>query len=192
MNKRSGIEWKKKILNSAVKGFSEYGYKGASMRMIARNAGVSIGGLYIYFKNKEDLYTTLMRNRLNDLADKTKETLRDIRDPGEAISTFIAMRLNYAKKHRELILVQVKEHGFTFGVKMKKEFFRQQRKVVEEIIRKGIASGKFRKCDAREVSKIIICTLRGFILSIVVEPDALFSPEECGNLILKGLLESQD
>lgn len=188
MNKRSGIESKKKILSSAVRVFSQYGYKGASMRMIARAADISVGGPYLYFKNKEDLYLTLIKKRLEDLSDKTGETLKGIEDPAEAINTFIAMRLNYARKHRELILVQAREHGFTFGIKVKKEFFRQQRKVVEEIIRKGIASGKFRECDAGEVSKIIICTLRGFILSIVVEPDALFSPEECAGLILKGLL----
>jgi AcrR family transcriptional regulator len=188
MNKRSGGESKKKILNAAQRVFSAYGYKGASMRRIAKTADISLGGLYLYFRNKEDLYTTLVRKGLDDLAGKTRETLRDIADPAEAIAAFLSMRVNYARKHREQILVLAKEKGFNFDVKAKQKFFRDQRSVLEEIVCKGIASGKFRECDAGEIAKILVCLLRGFILSIVVEPDALFSPEECSALVLKGLL----
>ncbi|MCL5024081.1 MAG: TetR/AcrR family transcriptional regulator [Nitrospirae bacterium] len=187
MNKRSGAESKKKILAAARRVFSEYGYKGASMRMIAKSSGRSIGGLYLYFRNKEELYTTLLKARLDDLAQSTWDAVREIQDPTEALAAFILMRVNYARKHRELILIQGKEHGFTFGLKIKRQFFKHQRQVVEEIVRRGIASGEFRECDVGEVSKIIVCALRGFILSIIVEPEALFSPEECSNLILKGL-----
>lgn len=188
MNKRSGKESKKKILHAATKVFSEYGYKGASMRMIARSAEISAGGLYLYFKSKEDLYTTLIAIRLNDLAEETREALGNIDDPARAIRTFITMRVNYAKKHRELVLILGKEQGFTFGIKARKQFFREQRRVVEEILRKGVASGRLRHCKVEEVANIIICALRGFILSMLVEPDALFSAEECSRLVLEGLL----
>ena len=191
MNKRSGKESKKKILHAAIKVFSAYGYKGASMRMIAQAADISTGGLYLYFKNKEDLYTTLIRIRLNDLAEETREALGDIDDPAKAIRTFITMRVNYAKKHRELILILGKEQGFTFGIKARKQFFREQRRLVEEIVREGIASGTMRDCKVEEVAKIIICALRGFILSMLVEADALFSPEECSTLFLEGLLAKE-
>lgn len=188
MNKRSGTESKKKILSAAKRIFSRYGYRGTSMRMIAKAADISTGGLYLYFRNKEDLYTTLIAHRLDDLTSETRETLKDIQDPAGAMSTFISMRVEYTKKHRELILVLGKEQGFTFGLKAKKKFFEDQRRVIEEIVQKGIRSGRFRNCNGEEVAKIIVCALRGFILSMIVEPDALFSPEECSNLILKGIL----
>lgn len=158
------------------------------MRMIAQAADISLGGLYLYFKNKEDLYTTLIMIRLNALAEETREALAGVDDPAEAIRTFITMRVNYAKKHREFIFLMGKEQRFTFGIKARTQFFREQRRVVEEIVRKGVASGRMRNCKAEEIAKIIICALRGFILSILVEPDALFSPEECGTLVLEGLL----
>ncbi|HWR58664.1 MAG TPA: TetR/AcrR family transcriptional regulator [Thermodesulfovibrionales bacterium] len=192
MNKRSGTESRKKILNAALKVFSEYSYKGASVRMIARSAGVSVGAVYLYFRSKEALYTTLVKSMLDDLSEKSKELVKDIKDPAVTMRAFISMRIEYAKKHRGLILVQGREQGFTFGMKMKRAFFAHQRKVVEEIVRSGIAAGKFRKCDAGEVSKVTICMLRGFLLSIVVEPDALFSAEEGGDLILKGLLAKKE
>ncbi len=188
MNKRSGAESKKRILDVAMRVFSEHGYSKASMRIIAKASGISIGGLYIYFKNKEDLYLTLVKSRLDDLAARSHETLKDIKDPAEAINTFVSMHLNYAKRHRELILIQGREHGFSFGIKMKKRFFRNQRSLIEDIIKKGIRSGAFVKCNVKEAAKIITSTIRGFVLSIVIESEALFAPEECSKLILHGLL----
>lgn len=191
MNKRSGIESKERILEAAMRVFSEYGYAKASMRMIAKAAGISTGGTYLYFKNKEELCLTLMKSRMKDCANEIMESVNGIDDPANAIRTFIAMSLNYAKKHKELIIVQGREHGFAFNLKMKREFFKKQRSLVENIVRQGIQKGLFRKVDVQETAKIIFSVVRGFVLSIVVEPDALFSHEECSNLLLNGLLKKE-
>ncbi|HEX2925460.1 MAG TPA: TetR/AcrR family transcriptional regulator [Ruminiclostridium sp.] len=53
-------EVKEKILSSALMAFKEYGFIGASMRLIAKNAGVSLGNVYRYFKSKEDLFNTII------------------------------------------------------------------------------------------------------------------------------------
>lgn len=191
MNKRSGIESKKRIIIAALRLFSEYGYSKASMRMIANASGISIGGLYLYFKNKDELYLTLIKSRLDELADMTRQSLKNISDPADAVSKFISLHLAYAKKHRELILVQGREHGFTSGISAKRKFFKTQRGFIEGIIRKGIRSGVFKKCNVKETAKIIFCTIRGFVLSLILETDALFSPHECSKLILNGLLKKE-
>lgn len=191
MNKRSGIGSKKRIIDAALKLFSEYGYSKASMRMIANASGISIGGLYLYFKNKDELYLTLVKSRLDELVDMTGQSLKGISDPADAVIKFISLHLAYAKRHRELILVQGREYGFAYGISAKRKFFKAQRGFIESIIRNGIRSGVFKKCNVKETAKIIICTLRGFILSLIVETDALFSPHECSKLLLNGLLKKE-
>ena len=191
MNKRSGINSKRRILDAALKVFSDNGYKGASVRMIAASARISVGGVYLYFKNKEDLYLTLIKERFDDFSGKIKTSIGEIEDPVEAISSFIMMYLESAKTHKELILTQGREQGFVFALDIKREFFKEQRGVIEGIITRGVQSGVFSECDLKEVTKIIMGTLRGFILSIVVDPDNLFSPEECCKLMLGGLLKRQ-
>jgi AcrR family transcriptional regulator len=188
MNKRSGIESKKRILDAAMRVFSERGYAKANIRMIAKAADISTGGLYLYFKNKEDLYLTLMKRNLDGFAGRTMDSVKDIADPAKAINAFMAVTLNYAKKHKELILLQGRELGFTFGIEMKREFFKKQRSLIEGIIRRGIRSGVFRKVNVQETAKVIFSVIRGFVLSIVVGADALFSHGECSSLILNGLL----
>lgn len=53
-------EVREKILASALTAFRENGYSGASMRLIANNAGVSLGNVYRYFKNKDDLFNAVV------------------------------------------------------------------------------------------------------------------------------------
>ncbi|OGW78572.1 MAG: hypothetical protein A3J81_02110 [Nitrospirae bacterium RIFOXYB2_FULL_43_5] len=191
MNKRSGIKSKKRILDAAMRVLSEYGYAKANMRMIAKASDISTGGLYLYFKNKEDLYLTLMKSKMDDFAGMTMESVSDIADPADAMAAFITINLNYAKKHKELILLQGRELGFTFGLEMKRKFFKKQRGLIEDIIRQGMQSGIFRKVNVPETAKVIFSIIRGFVLGIVVEPDALFTPAECSKLLLNGLLKKE-
>lgn len=48
------------ILNAAAEIFAGEGYHHASISDICKNAGISNGALYKYFKNKEDLFLSIM------------------------------------------------------------------------------------------------------------------------------------
>ncbi len=189
MNNRSGQITKERILDSARRVFAEHGYAQANMRLIARSAGISVGGLYLYFKDKEDLYLTLTRESLDYLNRKTSETLQDVSDPKEAIRCLITMSINYAESQRERIVLQGRELGIAFGREMKRKFSNDRRRLIEDIIRAGISQGIFRECNPVEVARIIFNTLRGFIVTIVIDDDALFDADELVDLILNGLLK---
>ncbi len=60
-------ETKKKLLECAMKEFSEKGYMKASIRNICKEAGVTTGALYFFFKDKEDLFGNLVADTLNGL-----------------------------------------------------------------------------------------------------------------------------
>lgn len=49
------------IIQHAEALFYERGFTGASMRELAQKVGISFSNLYRYFKNKNDLYDTLMQ-----------------------------------------------------------------------------------------------------------------------------------
>lgn len=60
-------ETKKKLLECAMKEFLEKGYMKASLRNICKEAGVTTGALYFFFKDKEDLFGSLMADTLYGL-----------------------------------------------------------------------------------------------------------------------------
>jgi AcrR family transcriptional regulator len=160
------------------------------MRIIARAAGISVGALYLYFRNKEELYLTFVQEWMRQLKDRTQEALLNIDDPIEAIKAFISIAIDFARKNREIIILQGRELGFLFGIDLKREFFRERRRLIADIIRKGINTGVFRQCDADEAAKIIFNTLRGYGVSMVLDEDALFATEAYVNLVLNGLRAS--
>lgn len=56
--KRIPAEKREKILQTAVAEFAVHGYDSANINLIAEKAGISVGSLYKYFKDKRDLYFT--------------------------------------------------------------------------------------------------------------------------------------
>ncbi len=191
MNKRSGIESKKKIIDAAMAVFSTKGYAKANIREIAKAAGISVGGVYLYFRNKEELYKSLINNRMRDIGSRLEITAGSAGSAAEALSNFMKLHLEHALKHKEFILLHIREHGFTFGVNEKRQFFRKQRTLIENIIQRGIQSGEFRKCNADHMAKMIMGSLRGIILSMALDDDVHITPKMLNEFIYKGLLTAR-
>jgi AcrR family transcriptional regulator len=55
---------RRRIQDAARTVFAERGYQGASIELIARAAQLSVGAIYLYFRSKEDLYTSLVEDVL--------------------------------------------------------------------------------------------------------------------------------
>jgi AcrR family transcriptional regulator len=55
---------RRRIQEAARVVFSERGYAGASIELIARAAQLSVGAIYLYFRSKEDLYVSLIEDIL--------------------------------------------------------------------------------------------------------------------------------
>jgi AcrR family transcriptional regulator len=191
MNKRSGIESRKRIIDAAMDVFSTKGYAAANIREIAKDAGISVGGVYLYFKNKEELYKSLISENRSSLRSMIEMTSGQARTASEALSAFIKVNLDYALKHKEFLLLHIREHGFTFGLEEKKKFFRQQADHLERIIKKGVLAGEFRKCNVKEMAKIIMGSLRGVILSIALDEGISVSPRMLNTFLLNSLLKEK-
>jgi AcrR family transcriptional regulator len=187
MSERTGSETRKKILDAGKKLFSEEGYGAASMRAIAGEAGISAACVYLYFKGKEDLYLTLMNEWMDELTQETRSALEGLHSPADALAAFIRGSLAFASRQREIILLHGKTAGFVFVSERKQEFFRTRRAIIARIVANGIETGDFRPCDSVEVAKIVFNMIRGYVFSMMVEDDALYSPDACVELILNGL-----
>lgn len=100
-------EIKKRIISSALQEFYDKGFAYASMRQIAGDAGIALGNVYRYFKNKEDLFA--------EIIDPVYKSLFSLLENYESIikpsSTFfedvvdILMPIIYEHKTQLLLLV---------------------------------------------------------------------------------------
>lgn len=67
---RRSIAKKNLIKKTALLLFSEKGYANVSTNEIAKSAGISIGSLYSYFKNKKVIYEELVNDLYSNILDK--------------------------------------------------------------------------------------------------------------------------
>ena len=55
-----------RILGAAVRVFARRGYHDSSMAVVAKEAGVATGTIYLYFEKKQDLLVTLFQRHLTE------------------------------------------------------------------------------------------------------------------------------
>ncbi len=65
------------ILDAAEKVFGKFGYDAASLEQIAKEAGISKGTIYLYFKNKKTVFIEMMKRRLSDVIESLKSEYSD-------------------------------------------------------------------------------------------------------------------
>lgn len=70
-------ETRENLLKSAKKEFMEKGFTSASLRNICKNAGVTTGALYFFFKDKEDLFASLVQEPLDKLVQVMNSHFKD-------------------------------------------------------------------------------------------------------------------
>ena len=59
-------EGKMKIIEAAKTVIHRHGVQGATMRLVAEEAGVSTGAIYHYFASKEDILYAVMDHNLSE------------------------------------------------------------------------------------------------------------------------------
>lgn len=84
------------ITAAAREVFAERGYHGASIRDIARGAGLSLSALYHWHSSKQDLLAELIRESTNDYFLACERELRDAGDdPAERLAAMVRAAVEY-------------------------------------------------------------------------------------------------
>lgn len=193
MAKKSGDKYQT-IIEAAVKIIARHGYHQAQVSKIAREANVADGTIYLYFKNKEDILTSLFHEKMGgfidyaqeqiDLQDKAEDKLRELirihltlltSDPDLAIVTQIELRQSDPEIRQRI------------GVTMKKYF-----DLIDSLIKEGIKQGMFRDdIDIGTIRRLIFGTLDETVTAWVMKNqkyDLTRMIQPIHSLIIHGLM----
>lgn len=98
------------ILEATARIFSEHGYAGTNTNLIAEKAGISIGSLYQYFKNKDALIAALHQRHAEQVQQTVEEVLARPFEPtlaghiGALVQALLAAHLLEPDLHKMLEL----------------------------------------------------------------------------------------
>lgn len=93
------IDKQERIINAAMQEFVKAGFEKASTNEIVKEAQISKGSLFNYFRNKKDLYIFLIENAVNILEQIYDQIDLNERDLFERLNQVGFIKLNIQKKY---------------------------------------------------------------------------------------------
>lgn len=156
-----------KIINSALKIFSNSSYKNASTDEIVQEAGISKGSLFHYFKSKKDLYLYLYDYSVDIFKKDFYEKINlDVRDIFKRFANITAVKLDLVRKHPDMFNFIYNAMYIEDDLKLKKEIVKRNDSHILENYNKfftNIDKSNFRSdIDADKAVQIIILTMEGY------------------------------
>jgi len=140
------------IATAALQCFAERGFAACSLDMIAARAGVTKGTLYLYFPNKEELFKAVVRQSLVPrLAEFEKITAAENPPSAQLRALISAWPAIVATPHLGVIPKLMVAEAGNFPELARfyiDEVIARARRVIVGILRRGMASGEFRRVDA--------------------------------------------
>ena len=102
---RKGARWqlsRDALLDSAAKTFLRYGIQGTTIRQLANDAGIALGGLYLYFKSKDELVSAVYERGLSAIVSEVRYAVNALpRDmaPLDRLEFAIRVHIRAAARH---------------------------------------------------------------------------------------------
>ncbi len=96
-------EKRERILRVAREEFADSGFENTSIQQIAKRSGISVGSVYKYFENKENLFTVVVQDGLSSLEDLLLGLASSREDIIVKAEKIIRALLKFSKEKPELI-----------------------------------------------------------------------------------------
>jgi AcrR family transcriptional regulator len=140
---------RQEILDVALSEFARSGYSGARVDEIAAKTRTTKRMIYYYFNNKEELYIAVLEQAYSTARDAERQLDVDHLDPVSAIRTLAELTFDHHESHPDFIsLVAIENiHRGEFIAKSAAlaELNAPALVVAEDILRRGYATGAFRR-----------------------------------------------
>jgi len=150
------------IFRAASRVFIARGYHTATVREIAREAGLSLGGLYAYIKTKEDVLYLVFDKLTTTLRENMRRAVEGLDDPVEQMTAALRADLGTTERYQDEILLMYQETKALDRASKHAVLSREADyvKFFEDILRAGFERGAF-KGDPQLAADIIayLCSI---------------------------------
>ncbi len=99
---REKVEMRQLIVDAAIKIYIRDGYEKLSLRGIAQEIEYAAGTIYLYFKDKHELFHAMHEWAFAQLIDEFEKELKNIENPVEILRGISRVYLTFAFKNPEL------------------------------------------------------------------------------------------
>lgn len=148
---------REQIINAASNLFVLKGFHRTTLREIAKEAGISLGNIYDYVGNKEDILFLVYNYVTSKIVNVLDEILEEVDDPVEQLKRLISSEINMSFMLREASLMVYQESKALTKDRLK-ELLKNERKRMERFesaIEKCVQKHNPQKTNPRLVANLI-------------------------------------
>jgi AcrR family transcriptional regulator len=166
MAKKSELT-RERIFEAAISCFENFGYKKTSIDEIAQSAGVGRGTVYIYFKDKDDLFLEILKYKTADLLEAATVGVCEANDAIGGLVRLAHNIINSLEKDPLLFnsFRNAREVGISHLMPQLNELVGSGIALKEKVILNGIDKGDINPVNARAVAFVLNMGFESFYLT---------------------------
>jgi len=164
---------KRRILDAAKSVFLDQGYPSVTVEMITREAGVSTGAFYLYYKTKLEIYKDLQNEGLDILAEMMGAVFENSSaTPLEKLRQIALCYIRFSREHREFFDIiavlsatpaELKETRSEIGRRIDRKT-RRLLSSIEDVLKEGVEQGAFVPLDTWRATGALWALMDGLLL----------------------------
>jgi TetR/AcrR family fatty acid metabolism transcriptional regulator len=190
---------RERILRAAVKVFAKKGFFASRVSEIAKAAGVADGTIYLYFKSKDEVLTSLFEDRMSRLLDVMRHEIEKLPTAPDRIRRLVELQLGLLEGERDL--AEVVTVNLRQSTKLLKQYaarrFTEYLDLMASVIAEGQQRGELRAdVSPRIMARTIFGALDGIALTWALgthEAGGLHrAAKQLADVLLSGLVKSAE
>lgn len=146
---------RQRILAAAEQAFSQDGYHDASLAVIARQADLAVGTLYLYFADKSDLYGHVILEKMQHVVANFEAALSSAESAAACLRAAVHSQFSFHDANRhffEIFLHQHQVRNSPLHSRHWNELEALKRRIlvlIEECVSRGQSAGEFKPGNTR-------------------------------------------
>ena len=166
------------ILEQAEKIFAIKGFYNVTMAEIANASGFSIGSLYQFFEGKENLYSSMLSEKLDLMYGQIREKVKATQGIAEKIEMIIASHFQFVENNADFCRLFLRGESAALSDVMTSlrqkmlDDYSKHLTFIENELKSGIKSGYLRPFPSRDIAEVLFGLIRASAIDWM-----LFSPK---------------
>jgi AcrR family transcriptional regulator len=157
------------IVEAVYRVVARRGFKGTTVNLVAREAGIAKGTIYLYFRNKEEVIAAAIQALKENFDRELRTELDKYDDPREKLRRLVTGGIVMSHARRDFLKNMLVERNFLAASPKRPDarqildWYLSALRLYEEVIAEGVAAGVFRPHDTKFSALALYEASRGLL-----------------------------
>ncbi len=157
----------REILDATCRVVARHGFQGATVERVAEEAEIAKGTVYLYFQNKEELFTAAVEQGIENFTSQVRRQVAEALTPIERLQRLVEVSLELSDTYRDFFKTLLLERNFLAASPNHPEaahmldLYLAYIHFIEEIIQDGVRAGVLRPHNVEASAFVLNEAIRG-------------------------------